>query len=107
MNTENGDESLKISNASDTSIPVEGGKKLILLCNNIRKEDIAIVFDDGSGDPMRRIVVKPSYIHHHCAVVLYSPPSMFRQNLVKGRVFVSLMRPSDGSVGPAIEMQFV
>ena len=107
MDVENGDQSLKISSISDNQIPQTGGKKIILLCENIRSKDIAVVFYDGSGDETKRIVVKPDYIHHHCSIVLYSTPSMLPYNQVKNKIYVSLMRPSDGRFGPAIEMSIV
>ena len=107
MDLENGDQSLKISSASDNQIPQTGGKKIIFLCENIRSKDIVVVFDDGSGDKTKRTVVKPDYIHHHCSIVLYSTPSMIPYNQVNNKIFVSLMRTSDGRFGPAMEMNVV
>ena len=99
---------LKIVDVSEIFIPLEGAKKLIILCNEITPEDIAVRFHDGVTANPWQVIVKPSYVHENCALVLTTPPylggGVQRQSI---QVFMTLFRPSDGKSSKPEVMYFV
>ena len=64
---------LKIVEISDTSAPAEGGKKVIILCERIDRDDIKVRFfhEDGSWEAFG--VFKPSDVHQQVAISFTTP----------------------------------
>eukprot|EP00092_Neocalanus_flemingeri_P002506 GFUD01002682.1.p1 GENE.GFUD01002682.1~~GFUD01002682.1.p1 ORF type:complete len:303 (+),score=89.17 GFUD01002682.1:196-1104(+) len=100
---------LKIKSISDIFTPVAGGKKMIILCEKINPDDIAVRFYDGDlGNPWQAMV-QPSLVHKDCALVLRTPQFVDGCAVVETirKVFVTLVRPSDGMSSEPVEMFYV
>ena len=84
---------LQIIEMSDTTSPASGGKKIILVCEKVCKEDIKVRLSDGAGwEDWAQFEV-----HKQCAIVLRSP-QYSRPDITQAvRVSLQLVRPSDGA----------
>lgn len=103
---------------SDTSGSTDGGKKLIVLCDKVIKEDIAVRFferdpaapapaagqrldDDATMVWSARADLQSSGVHRQVAIVLrtpaYSGRSGGRARTEPVEVYMQLFRPSDGA----------
>ena len=114
------DDDLKIVEISDIFTPIEGGKKMIILCQKVSADNITVHFSTGEIVKPWQAVVHPDLVHHGCAIVLYTPAYegsaiqeydvgeeySARVEIIR-KVFVSLVRPSDGMFSKHVEMFYV
>ena len=81
---------------------------MIIVCDENVPADIAVQFYVRATEAPWQVMVKPTYIHEDCALVLYTPP--YGGGQVDGGarvVFVSLVRPIDGVSGTPVELYYV
>ena len=91
---------------SDITSPAEGGKKIIILCEKVTREDIKVRFYDSQsweawGD------FNPSEVHKQYAISLKTP--RYKDVSIKERtkVFVELVKPTDESTSEPQDFYFV
>jgi len=87
---------LQIMDISDNSAPADGGKKIIILCEKVSKEDIKVRFFDYNGWE-EWADFGSSGVHKQYAISL-SAPRYCNVNISEPvRVCVELVKPSDDS----------
>ena len=98
---------LQIMDISDISSPAEGGKKIIILCEKITREDIKVRFYDPASSWEAWGEFTAADVHKQYAISLKTP--MYREGVVteKRRVFVELVKPSDESTSEPQEFFYV
>jgi len=98
---------LQIMDISDLSSPAEGGKKIIILCEKITREDIKVRFYDPASSWEAWGEFTAADVHKQYAISLKTP--MYREGVVteKRRVFVELVKPSDESASEPQEFFYV
>jgi len=87
---------LQIMDISDTVSPAEGGKKIIILCEKVTREDIKVRFYDSQaweawGE------FNPSEVHKQYAISMKTPRYKDVNIKEKTKVFVELVKPTDES----------
>ena len=98
---------LQIADLSETAAPVAGGKKIILLCEKVAREDIKVRFYDpdsqweGWGD------FQPADVHKQYAISLKTPRYQHQDITEKKRVFIELVKPSDSNRSDPKEFFFL
>merc|ERR1712123_140050 len=94
---------LQIMDISDISSPVDGGKKIIILCEKVTREDIKVRFYDPSSSWEAWGEFNASEVHKQYAISLKTPK--FGDGIIKEkrRVFVELVKPSDDSTSEPME----
>jgi len=88
---------LQIMDISDISSPAEGGRKIIILCEKVTREDIKVRFYDPSTNWEGWGEFNASEVHKQYAISLKTPK--YGDGLIseKRKVFVELVKPSDDS----------
>jgi len=88
---------LQIMDISDISSPAEGGRKVIILCEKVTREDIKVRFYDPSTNWEGWGEFNASEVHKQYAISLKTPK--YGDGLIneKRKVFVELVKPSDDS----------
>jgi len=88
---------LQIMDISDISSPVDGGKKIIILCEKVTREDIKVRFYDPSSSWEAWGEFNASEVHKQYAISLKTPK--YGDGIIKEKrkVFVELVKPSDDS----------
>ena len=81
---------LEIVDISDNSSPVEGGKKIIILCDKVSKDDIKVKFVDRDGWEAYGEV----RVHKQYAMVVKTPPYKLKHLEKEVEVFMDIYRPS-------------
>ena len=79
---------------SDNTAPAEGGKKIIILCEKVSKEDIKVRFFDYNG---WEEWADPAGVHKQHAISLTAPRYSDPGITEAVRVGVELVKPSDDS----------
>merc|ERR1712123_471989 len=94
---------LQIMDISDISSPVDGGKKIIILCEKVTREDIKVRFYDPSSSWEAWGEFNASEVHKQYAISLKTPK--FGDGIIKEKrkVFVELVKPSDDSTSEPME----
>merc|ERR1711899_662459 len=87
---------LQIMDMSDNSAPSDGGKKVIILCEKVSKEDIKVRFFDYSGWE-EWAEFGASGVHKQYAISLTVPRYSNPHITEPVRVLVELVKPSDDS----------
>lgn len=80
---------LQIMDISDTSSPASGGKKIILLCERVSRDDIKVKFYDDMGWEAYADF-NPSDVHKQYAIAFKTPRYKDGQVLEEVRVWVKL-----------------
>nr|BBD75287.1 dorsal protein [Parasteatoda tepidariorum] len=93
---------LTITKLSHSSAPVTGGQEVILLCDQVNKDDIQILFYEEVNNKIIWCAngkFAPHHVHRKAAISFQTPA--YRDVTVPQGVdcFVQLRRPSDGAVG--------
>ena len=96
---------LQITDLSDNSSPVSGGKKIILVCEKVSRDDIKIRLSDGAGWE-GWADFRPSDVHKQCAITFRSPPYRDSNITQEVRVSLELVRPSDGATSEEEEFLY-
>eukprot|EP00092_Neocalanus_flemingeri_P057769 GFUD01068733.1.p1 GENE.GFUD01068733.1~~GFUD01068733.1.p1 ORF type:complete len:591 (+),score=138.77 GFUD01068733.1:156-1928(+) len=98
---------LQLMDISDKAASVEGGKKIIILCEKVKRDDIKVrFFDPGShwedwGD-------FDNYNVHKQYAIAVKTPKYHNQNITENKkVFLELVKPSDGSRSDPQEFIFI
>ena len=87
---------LQILDMSDNTSHVGGGKKVILVCEKVSREDIKVRLWDGAGwEGWGEFGA--GEIHKQCAITFLSPPYPHTNISRPVRVSLELVRPSDGA----------
>jgi len=88
---------LQIMDISDISSPAEGGRKIIILCEKVTREDIKVRFYDPTTTWEGWGEFNASEVHKQYAISLKTPK--YGDGLIseKRKVFVELVKPSDDS----------
>ena len=81
---------------SDNTAPAEGGKKIIILCEKVSKEDIKVRFFDYNGWE-EWADFGPAGVHKQYAISLTAPRYSDPGITEAVRVGVELVKPSDDS----------
>lgn len=101
---------LTICKLSHYSSPVTGGQEVILLCDQVNKDDIQVMFyeeHDGEVVWSSNGGFAPHHVHRKAAICFVTPS--YRNLTVQHPVeaFVQLRRPSDGAVGKPKKFTFL
>jgi len=88
---------LQIMDMSDNSAPAEGGKKVIILCEKVSKEDIKVRFFDYNSGWEEWAEFGASGVHKQYAISLTVPRYSNPHITEPVRVCVELVKPSDDS----------
>ncbi|XP_035207052.1 embryonic polarity protein dorsal-like isoform X1 [Stegodyphus dumicola] len=93
---------LTITKLSHSSAPVTGGQEIILLCDQVNKDDIQIIFyEENDGKVTWSALGKfaPHHVHRKAAISFQTPA--YKSTNVNQSIdcFIQLRRPSDGAVG--------
>ena len=97
---------LQIMDISDVMAPAEGGKKILIFCEKVAREDIKVRFSDsqgweGWGD------FNPSDVHKQYGIALKTPKYRDGNIKEKTKVFLELLKPSDESVSEPQDFFFL
>eukprot|EP00090_Calanus_glacialis_P007777 TRINITY_DN16235_c0_g1_i1.p1 TRINITY_DN16235_c0_g1~~TRINITY_DN16235_c0_g1_i1.p1 ORF type:complete len:633 (-),score=136.14 TRINITY_DN16235_c0_g1_i1:44-1942(-) len=87
---------LQIMDISDVVSPAEGGKKIIILCEKVTREDIKVRFYDSyAWEAWGEF--NPSEVHKQYAISMKTPRYKDVNIKEKTKVFVELVKPTDES----------
>ena len=97
---------LQIMDISDVTSPAEGGKKILIFCEKVNREDIRVRFSDGQGwegwgD------FNPSDVHKQYGIALKTPKYRDGNIKEKTKVFLELFKPSDDTVSEPQDFYFI
>lgn len=96
---------LQIIDLSDNRSTACGGRKLILVCEKVSREDIKIRLSDGTGwEGWAHFL--PSDVHKQCAITFRTPPYRDINITEEVRLSLELVRPSDGATSDEEEFFF-
>ena len=94
---------------SDNTAPVDGGKKIIILCERVARDDIKVKFDDS--DPRSHWEewgdFQASDVHKQYAISIKTPRYDDQNISEKKRIFIELVKPSDDSRSDPHEFFFL
>ncbi|XP_017471402.1 PREDICTED: embryonic polarity protein dorsal isoform X2 [Rhagoletis zephyria] len=101
---------LVISRICSCSATVLGNTKIILLCEKVAKEDIAVrFFEEKDGVTIWQAFGEFEHndVHKQTAIT-FRTPKFHRTNITEPvEVFVQLQRPSDGAVSDPVKFEYV
>merc|ERR1712018_861310 len=86
---------LQMMDISDVSSPLEGGKKIIILCEKVTREDIKVRFYDPEGGWEGWGMFGPNDVHKQYAISLVTPAYTRPPPATSRRVLVELVKPSE------------
>lgn len=101
---------LTIAEISDNNAPVEGGKKIILLCEKVSRDDIEIRFfykDPKTGEQkMLKGHFSPNNVHHQVGITFTTPvfPDQSITESIEAQMI--LHKPSDECVSDPVPFYF-
>merc|ERR1712214_182011 len=96
---------LQIMDMSDNTAPAEGGKKIIILCEKVSKEDIKVRFFDYNGWE-EYADFGPSDVHKQYAISFKVPKYQNVNILQRQKVCVELVKSSDDTRSEEEEFWF-
>lgn len=96
---------LQIMDISDTTSPVQGGKKIIILCEKVSKEDIKVRFVDDEGWEAQGDFTSND-VHKQYAISFKTPPYKDLHITEERKVFVELYKPSNLEKGDVDRHEF-
>ncbi|XP_050668631.1 embryonic polarity protein dorsal-like isoform X2 [Leptidea sinapis] len=99
---------LLIMRISQCSASPRGGTEILLLCEKVVREDVAVVFFEKDGE---RVVWEENgnitLVHKQVAIAFYTPPYRDPHSQHHVQVYVQLKRTSDNARSNAIPFEFV
>ncbi|GFT25575.1 embryonic polarity protein dorsal [Nephila pilipes] len=101
---------LTITKLSHYSAPVTGGQEVILLCDQVNKDDIQILFYEENDN---KVVwcdhgkFAPHHVHRKAAISFQTPAYKNINLQHSAECFIQLRRPSDGAVGKPRNFTFL
>lgn len=104
---------LKIVEISANESSVRGGERIILLCDRVKREDIAIVFYEEDAD--KRIIWREEInkgnstmkVHHQYAISFQTPEYKDIDIMESRKTYVQIYRPSDQAYGEPLPFVYV
>lgn len=96
---------LQIMDISDTTSSVQGGKKIIILCEKVSKEDIKVRFVDDEGWEAQGDFTS-NEVHKQYAISFKTPPYKDLHITEERKVFVELYKPSNLERGDVDRHEF-
>lgn len=100
---------LKICDANSFTSPIGGNKDMILLCEPVKDDDIAVRF----YKEVKGILTWEDFgvfdvedVHQKCAIKFKTPPFFLDNMLGSVRVYMQLYRPSDGVSSKPLEFTY-
>merc|ERR1712038_2077797 len=100
---------LQIMDISESSAPAEGGKKIIILCERVARDDIKVRFYDP--DPMESWESWGDFnaqdVHKQYAITFKTPSYTLKEGAGSKKVLVELFNPSDESTSEPMEFTFL
>lgn len=97
---------LQIMDMSDNTAPAEGGKKIIILCERVSRDDIKVRFFQNNPKWEAYGEFKPEDVHKQYAIALTMPPYMDTSITESQQVWVELTK-ADGSTSEPSEFFYV
>jgi len=97
---------LQIMEMSDSQAPAQGGKKLLLFCEKVTREDIKVRFSDSAGWE-GWADFSPADVHKQYGISFRCPRYRDGHCKQKTKVFVQLFKPSDESVSEPQDFYFL
>lgn len=99
---------LVILDISETEAPAEGGKKIIILCEKVLREDIKVRFWDPTSGWEGWGQFSAQGVHKQVAISLVTPayPRPGLTSLTRHRVRLELVRPSDEACSEPLDFTF-
>merc|ERR1739844_607411 len=88
---------MQIMDISDMTSPADGGKKVIILCEKVTREDIKVRFYEPTSSWEAWGEFNASDVHKQYAISLKTPKYGDGNIKEKRKVFVELVKPSDES----------
>lgn len=102
---------LVIHDISDNTSPTVGGKKVMLFCEKVVKTDIQIRFFKENGNNFVEWEAWGKFartnVHRQLAISFKTPPYITNDIDNPVKVFIQLVRPSDGRRSEPLEFQYV
>lgn len=103
---------IKIHDISDTCSPASGGKKIMIFCNKIAKEDIEVRFYEEDAKKEQTLIglgaFQPNNVHRDVAIAFKTPKYCLTTVGGKSpRIFIEMVRPSDNARSNRIPFQYV
>jgi hypothetical protein len=101
---------LQITNYSDDKSSVKGGKKILLFCGKIHKDDIEVHFEvpiKGRDKVTLKGTFSPEDIHKQCAIAFKTPPFLTEHITEPVKVNMLLYKPSDKTSSDPIDFWYV
>lgn len=101
---------MKICNISDATAAATGGRKIMIFCGKVNRDDIGVRFIEriGNKDIWSAMAdTKTVCVHHQVAIAFKVPP--FRNEWIEQptkNVMLQLFRPSDGDAGSGIRFTY-
>lgn len=104
---------LKIVDISANEASVIGGERIILLCDRVSRDNIAVVFYEE--DTNKRVIWQEKIdksnptmkVHHQYAILFQAPAYKDNNSMESRKAFVKLYRPSDQAHGEPLPFEFV
>ncbi|XP_063699738.1 embryonic polarity protein dorsal-like isoform X2 [Culicoides brevitarsis] len=100
---------LVICKLSDCTSSVLGNRDIILLCEKVAKEDIAVrFFEEQNGQTVWEAngEFQHSAVHKQVAIAFKTPPYKTTQITDNVKVFIQLVRPSDGVYSDPLPFEY-
>jgi len=99
---------LVIMDISETEAPVEGGKKIILLCEKVLREDVKVRFWDPLSGWEGWGQFSAQGVHKQFGISLVTPafPQPLAPGVTRHRVRLELVRPSDEACSEPVDFYF-
>jgi len=99
---------LQIMDISETSAPAEGGKKIIILCERVARDDIKVRFYDPMDSWESWGDFNAQDVHKQYAITFKSPSYAMKEGTTESKtVLVELVKPSDESTSEPMEFTFL
>jgi len=92
---------------SETTAPAEGGKKIIILCERVARDDIKVRFYDPNGSWESWGDFNAQDVHKQYAITFKSPSYALNEGSEGKTVLVELVKPSDESTSEPMEFTFL
>lgn len=106
----------KIVEISTTKSPVQGGERILLFCDRVKRNDISIIFyeEEKIGNVIRRVWEhelkhensKSLRIHHQFGIAFHTPSYKDLSIDEARQTFIQLYRPSDQEYSEPLKFEF-
>ncbi|GBP53004.1 Embryonic polarity protein dorsal [Eumeta japonica] len=99
---------LVICRLSHCSAPVTGGQQVILLCEKVTKEDIAVTFFEKVGEQVTWQADADNVNVHKQVAICFNTPRYHNDRVEHDvQAYIQLRRPSDNAVSESVPFEFI